>query len=288
VSLVQRLARTFLEDHPSEAARALERMPVERRLAIVRSADAASARALVRMLPAALAECLADLEPAESATVLASLPLDALVASLRRLPADATARLVEGLPANTRETVTRILRHPENTAAALMDPGVLSLPDDITAGEARVRLRRDAAGLLHYLFVVDRSGRLVGVLDIPELLRARGAESVRAVMHEGVEHLSTWMPAGMVRTHPGWRRVHALPVTDDEGRLVGAIRYQTLRRLELEAEAGQGRDRTTATVSALGELFHLGLAGIIEGVTAAAAPRRDPRGRAPDAEGSQQ
>jgi hypothetical protein len=64
-----------------------------------------------------------------------------------------------------------------------------------------------------------------------------------------------------------------MPVTDEEGRLVGAIRYQTLRRLEQEADGGEGARRTTVTVGALGELFHLGLAGMVEGVAAAAAPR---------------
>ncbi len=85
--------------------------------------------------------------------------------------------------------------------------------------------------------------------------------------------MPAWTPTTAVRTHPGWRSFHALPVTDEEGRLVGAIRYQTLRRLEQEIDAARGEQITTQTVGALGELFHLGVAGMIEGVASAAAPR---------------
>jgi hypothetical protein len=169
-----------------------------------------------------------------------------------------------------------------------MDPAVLSLPDDISVGEARVRLRREPRGLLHYLFIVDRAGHLVGVLDIPELMRARARDSIRSAMHERVEHLPAWTPAAAVRAHAGWRAFHAMPVTDEQGRLVGAIRYQTLRRLEHDAELSRGTQPTSVTVGALGELFHIGMAGFIEGVAAAAEPRPvAPAGEpsAPDPEG---
>jgi hypothetical protein len=96
-------------------------------------------------------------------------------------------------------------------------------------------------------------------------------------MRDRVEHVPAWTPAAAVRTHPGWRSFHAMPVTDEAGRLIGAIRYQTLRRLEQEAEAGGGAGPLSVTVSALAELFHLGVVGLIEGVAATAAAPRGPR-----------
>jgi hypothetical protein len=88
-----------------------------------------------------------------------------------------------------------------------------------------------------------------------------------------------------VRVHPGWRTFHAMPVTDEDGRLVGAIRYQTLRRLEQDADAGRAAQRATIAVGALGELFHLGMAGFVEGLAATAVTRtsRTPAPPAADA-----
>jgi magnesium transporter len=273
MTLEARLAHAFLSERPAEAALALERMPVEDRAGIVRQAPAEVAGVLRHLLASSAAECLSRLTPEEAARALDHVPLDTTVALLRRLPAADAERIVGALAAETQESVRGVLRYPEGTAASIMDPGVFALPDDITAGEARVRLRRDARGLLHYLFVVNRARTLVGVLDIPELMRARSRQSLRSVMRDPVERVPAWTPATAVRTHPGWRSFHAMPVTDEAGRLIGAIRYQTLRRLEQEAEGGQGPGPAAMTVSALGELFHLGLAGLIEGVAAAAAPR---------------
>lgn len=271
--LTQQLASALLTGHPAAAALALERMPVTRRAAVVRAFPRQAAGALEEMLPSAVAECLAEL-PAESASIpLEHMTLDHAVATLRRLTGPATDRILASLPADRQEALRRALRYPEGTAAALMDPAVLALPDDISVGEARVRLRRQPQGLLHYVFIVDRARMLVGVLDLPELMRARARDPLRSVMHEQVQHLPGWMPAAAVRNHPGWRSFHAMPVTDGAGRLLGAIRYQMLKRLEQDAARTAGPVSSTITAVALGELFQVGMAGLVEAVAAAAAGR---------------
>jgi len=285
MTLAEQLAQAFLEEHPPEAAQVLEGMPVDRRAAVVRALPSQSARALGQMMTASASDVLAALTTEEAAPALASLPIDTTIALLRRLGGDAE-RLIAVLPDDRREAIQRALRYPQGTAGALMDPAVLVLPDDATVAETRLRLRREPDGLLHYLYVVNRGGRLVGVLDIPELMRARPRSSIRDVMHDEVERVPAWAPAAAVRAHPGWRSFHALPVTDEDGRLIGAIRYQTLRRLEQEMDAAGGDQVTSRTVGALGELFHLGMAGIIEGVAAAAAPR-ETRAARRDAQGGE-
>ena len=271
MTLEQELARGFIEDHPREAAVALERMAPDARLDILRLAPEEAAPALGEMVAPAAADTLARLTPAEAAPSLDRLDPDAAIALLRRMPAGTADALIAALPDSKQAPLQRALHYPEGTAGALMDPMVLALPDDITVAEARVRLRREARGLLYYLYVVDRAGVLAGVLDIAELMRARSRDAIRAVMHAPVDHVAAWTPAAAVRVHPAWRSFHALPVTADAERLVGAIRYQTLRRLEHDADAGRGGQPTGLTVGALGELFHLGLAGFIEGVASAAA-----------------
>jgi len=273
MTLEEQLAWAFLDAHPREAARALERMPAEERAAVVRAGAEEAGAALGEMVAPAAAECLAVLSPDEAAPALDRLAPDVAISLLRRVPDDVADRLITGLPDTKQRQLRRVLRYPEGTAGAVMDPMVVALPDDISIGEARVRLRREPRGLLHYLYVVDRDGMLKGVLDIPELMRARARDPIASAMHAPVEHVPAWTPAAAVRAHPAWRSFHALPVSDEAGRFAGAIRYQTLRRLEHEAEAGGAAVPTGITVGALGELFHLGLAGFVEGVAGAAAPR---------------
>lgn len=285
MTLQTQLARAFLEEHPREAARALERMAAADRAEIVRAAPEAAADALAAMIESAAAECLMLLSDEEAAPVLDQLEPEIAIAILRRMPPDDARRLIAALPDSKREALDRILRYPEETAGAVMDPLALALPHDITAGEARVRLRREPHGLLYYLYVVDRDGALLGVLDIPELMRARARDPITTAMNAPVEHIPAWTPSSAIRAHPGWRSFHALPVTDEAGRFVGAVRYQTLRRLEEEAGERSAAAPPGITVGALGELFHLGLAGFVEGVAGAATPH-EPQSRTSETGGS--
>lgn len=282
MTLELQLARAFLDTHPRDAALALERMPAASRAAVLRETGAGAAAALGEMVAPAAAESLALLTPAEAAPALDRLDSDAALALLRRIETPHADALIAALPEAKQTPLRRALTYPDGTAGALMDPAVLALPDDVSVAEARLRLRRHARSLLYYVFIVDRDGVLAGVLDIAELMRARSRDSIRSVMHTQVEHVPAWTPAAAVRVHPGWRSFHALPVTSEAGHLVGAIRYQTLRRLERDAETGGGTPPTGLTVGALGELFHLGLAGFIEGVAGAAVPR--PPRQAPPAD----
>jgi Mg/Co/Ni transporter MgtE len=181
------------------------------------------------------------------------------------------------MPAGRQQALRRALRYPEGTAGALMDAGVMALPDDITTTDARVRIRREAAEALHYVYVVDRGGRLVGVVGLSELLRTSRRTAIRAAMRQEVERLQVWMLTAAVRAHAAWGSFHALPVVDEKDRLVGVLRYRTLKRLEREVDTRSAPPASVAT-AAMGELFQLGLAGLVESVAALSGPRQSTGG----------
>ena len=184
-----------------------------------------------------------------------------------------------------REPITRVLPYPDGTAGAVMDPTVFQLAADVMVADARAQLRRAAHGLLYYIYVVDREHRLIGVLDIPELMLARPRDPVTSAMNRDVDSISVWAPVALVREHAAWQRFHAMPVVDDEGHLVGAIRYQTWRRLEREA-SGRGPDPATLTADAFAELFQLGTTGLVAGIAATASPAESDAAAPSDVEGT--
>lgn len=270
----EQLARAFVAAHPARAALALEQMGVTRAAATLQVIDPAAAATLVReMPPAHAAECLARLAPDEAAGIVVHMPMDDVAPMARAMRGEAHASLLAALPEQTRVPLAKLLQFPVGTAGALMDPSIFQLPDDVIVADARARLRSAARELLYYLYVVDREHRLVGVLDIPELMVASPRDPVAVAMHRNVERLGAWMPAALVLEHPGWHRYHAMPVVDDSDRLLGAIRYQTLRKIERDA-ADRGPNPTLLTARALGELFQVGTTGLVAGVAAAASAGR--------------
>lgn len=272
---VDRLARAFLESHPRRAARKLEQMPAETAVGVLRAVPPRSAAAVLREMSVPNAsESLEHLPVDEGAVILAELTPDEGAAIMRGLEPERRERLLAALPGDSREPLARALSYFEGSAGAVMDPMIFRLPDDVLVADARVRLGRAARDLLYYVYVVDREHRLVGVLDIPELMLARGRDPLSVVMHREVDRLSVRQPVAIVREHPGWQHYHAMPVVDDEERLLGAIRYQMLRKLEREAP-GQRRDPAGLTTRALAEVFQLSTTGLVSAIAGTASAFQD-------------
>lgn len=276
-----RLARAFLGSHPARGAMALEQMHADAAATVLGEIPARTAATVLReMTPTQAAVCLSHLEPGEAAAIITESVPDDAAPVLRALARDVRDGIFAALPATTRDPLQRMLAFPEGTAGAVMDPSVFQVPANIMIADARTRLRSAARDLLYYVYVIDGEHRLAGVLDIPELMLGRNRDPVSAAMHRDVESISAWMPVALVRAHPGWHRFHAMPVVDEEGRLLGAIRYQTLRRLEREA-SDRAPGSSLLTARALGELFQLGATGIVSGVAATAAATDRPDERQP-------
>jgi magnesium transporter len=223
------------------------------------------------MAPLAASGCLARLSPECAVAILTALPLNAAAGLLRRLDADVRERALAHAPADWSMSLRRLLQYPEGTAGALMEPEALALPGDIRVGEARARVRRAPHSLLSYLYVVDREQRLIGVLTLRELMLAPPKTLLSSAMRSHVLRLLAHADFASILAHPGWRDFHVLPVVDDGGVFVGVIRHEKLRRLE--DTASRPANQAISTMLSLGELYWIGLTGMLAGVAATILPQ---------------
>ena len=69
--------------------------------------------------------------------------------------------------------------------------------------------------------------------------------------------------------HPAWKRFHALPVIDTDGRFLGVVRYKSVRELEARFLETGFEDQGARTAEAVGELYGLGLRGMFESLVSA-------------------
>jgi magnesium transporter len=263
MSLADRLVRRFAESHPTEAASLLGSQPPQDASAILARLPDATASALVgRMAPSVAAAALDGLPPDTGARLLERMPPEQAAALLRRLNRASREPLLAAMA--TGDRVRRLLALPEGTAGTLMDPHALALPEDLDLEEARRRIGRHSAHLTLELYVVDREQCLVGVADLRQVLDAsrRGplAELVRAV-----EPLHAEADAATIAAHPGWTERGSLPVVDERGLFLGALRAERLRQLTQGADSRRAH-AGLETVVALGELYWLGLSGLFTGL----------------------
>jgi magnesium transporter len=271
------VATRFIEDHPEEAAQVLEQLSFADAAALLAELDAEQGARVVARLSAALAvDCLRSLPDRLVAAVLAELPIDLGARILMRAGGETRESWLAGLTPERAEFLRRKLRYPPGTAGALVDPLVLALPEDLSVGEAQKQLRRSAERAYYYLYVVDRDQRLVGALDIRELMLAEAKDTLGAVMHRDVERVSAHADLAGVMAHPAWRDLDALPVVDAGGVFFGIIRHRMLRQITGPAGDQEGQPVVRTLVS-LGERYWNGMSAFLAGVNAV-APAGPPQG----------
>jgi magnesium transporter len=274
------IARALAEGHPADAARVLERFGAAQSAAVLAGwAPQPAAVVLEQMMADLAAACLAHLSEDAARETLDPLDLDSVTAILRRADPGTRTALLAGMEEDRRRPLERLLAHAEGTAGALMDALVADLPDDIAAQAALERVRGTPRAP-SYVYVVDRRGRLLGVLSLHELLQAAPSARLASLMRSPVMRLHADDDRDAIVAHPGWNEFHALPVVDAEGRLLGVVRYETLRRLDAEARSRRGERAVSVAVS-LGELYWMGLSGLVEGLGQVALRSGGP-GEVPD------
>ncbi|HSM07243.1 MAG TPA: CBS domain-containing protein [Longimicrobiales bacterium] len=267
MKLEKALATQLLTAHPAQAAAALEPLSDDEIFSVLGVAPpGATATLLTRLAPQRASEVLSRIEGAMAEAVVEHLGLDAAAHLVRRLGPDAQAGFVDALAPEQREPLRALLAFPPGTAGALMDSRVLAVPEDVTVAEAVRRIRKAPDHVRYNVYVVDREQRLVGVLNLRELLLADGQKTLASIANRDVLSVLADADRAAVRAHPAWREAHSLPVVDRSGTYLGAIRYRTWRRLEDEADAARGRHDTTTT-AALGSLLVTGMVGAMGALT---------------------
>jgi len=272
------LITSFMSEHPPDAARVLERLPAGEAAALLGEIQASAAsEVLRRMSTFGASTAIGAMEAKSAAALVAHIPPHEAASLLRRVEADVRDSVIAALPEEIRERLRVLLRYPEGTAGALMDPFVLVLPDDLTVGEALARTRRRARHVYFYVYVTDRSHRLAGVLDLRELLLADASETLAGVMRPDITKVRADTDVLTIQAHPGWQEYDALPVVDEHGIFVGAIRHRVVRRMQ----AGDGVRPGGAgeTMLSLAELYWIGIGGMLRGLTGAVAPEAPAGGR---------
>ena len=260
------LCRALIETHPEDAARLLERLsPQDVAATLEQLRPEEASRALECMELSHASACLGRWTDAELPRIVAALPVEMLAGVSGREGTGIGQRLLSLAPPDIAASARRLVLHTEHSAGAMMDPRVAALPHDINAGEARLRLRQQVDRISYYIYAVDRKQRLVGVVDLRQLMRAAARQPLASLMAGRVESLSVHAGLETILRHPGWRAFHALPVVDGKGVLRGVLRHATLRQLEDQGAADRGPGPFVVGL-ALMELCWSAATGMLQGI----------------------
>lgn len=267
--LINELAQHALETHPIQATTVLERLPEAEITRVLEGARLENAaRIIERLSPNLAPNVLCAMKIERAARILETLPADSATRVLRRIEEGRREEILARVEPGRAKSLRSVLRFPDGSAGALMDPDVLALPSDLSAREALQRVKKVPELARYNVYVVGDAQKLVGAVNLRELLLARGRFPLSDLMTRDPHRIRASADRASVLSHPGWKDVHSLPVVDDADGFLGAIRYRVLRRLEEELLAQRSEDVDAGT--AFGQLLAAGARGLIDAVSGAA------------------
>ncbi len=141
------------------------------------------------------------------------------------MPAKVAKQLLAGLSPRERVLTATLLGYPENSAGRVMSPEVVNLKANQTAGDALARLRRvgATAETIYALPVTDDARRLVGALGLRDLVLADPKDQVGELMNQDVYSARVDQDQEEVARLIQEANLLALPIVDNENRLVGMV-----------------------------------------------------------------
>lgn len=240
------ISRDELDDmleivHPVDMAFILEDLTGEEKAQVFKLLDMETAAAV-----------LAELDDDATREVVNALPQDLVQKILGAMPAEdaaATVRLIaqehgrdaalEFLSRKQKDQVRELLRYGEETAGALMTTNFVAVPLGANATEALKALQGAVqSNTVVYVYVLDPSGVLKGVLSIRSLLRASPDTRIADIMKTEPVTVPPEMDQEEVARIVRRYNLDAIPVTDANGRLLGVVTADTILQVVAE-EAGE-------------------------------------------------
>lgn len=226
---------------PADLGRDLSRRPITEGRAILDAIDDRRGAAMLRAThPVVAAQLLGDLEAPRTCHLLQFIPTDHEVAILGELPPGRRAEIERAYTPDEKATIDRLLAYPESAVGRIMTPKIWRCDRTRTVGDALDVLRADAAEIEVAVNCYLCDGKkLVGVAPLRELACTDRATPLDQVMTRDPiavrEDTTRADAADIINTHD----FLSLPVVDQHGDLVGAVRVDDLLGAALDA-AGTG------------------------------------------------
>jgi flagellar motility protein MotE (MotC chaperone)/sporulation protein YlmC with PRC-barrel domain len=225
------LLAAFEELKAADLAEVVRELTPKRRLEVVSALDDERLADVLEELPEDdQVEILSELSRERAADILEAMQPDDAADLLGELPQDQAEHLLGLMEPEEAADVRRLLAYPDNTAGGMMTSEAVILPPEATVAEALARVRRaDLLPALAAAVYVCRppletpTGTYLGLAHIQRMLREPPHEPVGALLDRDVESLDPAAPLSLVSRQLATYNLVALPVTDEDGRLIGVV-----------------------------------------------------------------
>ena len=166
-----------------------------------------------------------NLTDAELRNVMDELFMDDTVDLIEEMPSNVVKRILKAVNKEDRKTINELLQYPEDSAGSIMTTEFVDLKESMTVEEALERIR--TIGLdsetIYNCYVLNKNRVLLGIINIKEILISKPGAVIKDLMTTNIISVNTMEDQEEATKMFDKYDFFALPVVDNENRLVGII-----------------------------------------------------------------
>lgn len=192
---------------------------------------------------------ITSLSDRDAGVIMDNLMADDAADLMEEMPASLVKRILANASPETRRDINHLLRYPEDSAGSIMTVEYVDLKENLTVDEAIARIRRVGVDseTINICYVLDQGRHLVGTVSLRYLLLSQPDEVIGEIMHENVISINTLMDQEEAARAFQKYDFTAMPVVDNENRLVGIITVDDIVDI-LQEEATEDIEKMAAIV----------------------------------------
>jgi len=149
---------------------------------------------------------------------------DDLVDIIEEVPSKLASRIIKVSSKETRTIVNKLLRFEENETGSRMSTDIISFKQSQTVSMAKkiIKEQKNDAELVHYFYVTDSQGKLVGSITIEDLLFANHSTKLKTLIRPTAS-VTTKTDVEETANKFADHNRSVMPVVNSTGYLVGMI-----------------------------------------------------------------
>lgn len=238
------------ELNDADIAVMIEKLEEEEMLKVFRILPKDMAADIFSYLPIEVEQyIITSLSEREAARIIDNLMADDAADFLEEMPANIVKKLLINASPETRRDINHLLRYPEDSAGSIMTVEFVDLKEGQTVTQAIERIRKLGVDseTINICYVLDNQRKLKGTIALRYLLLTNPDNKIGDIMHENVISIHTLMDQEEVARQFQKYDFTAMPVVDNEDRLVGIITVDDVVDI-LQEEATEDIEKMAAIV----------------------------------------
>ena len=168
---------------------------------------------------------ISDLTDKELKGILDELFMDDTVDLIEEMPSNVVKKILKAVNKEDRKTINELLKYPEDSAGSIMTTEFVDLKENMTIEQALDRIRKLAVNseTIYTCYVLNQNRILQGIVSIKEILLAKENCLISDLMETNIISVNTLEDQEEVAKKFDKYDLYALPVVDNENRLVGIV-----------------------------------------------------------------